>query len=135
MQAPAPSDEYITRAKEVLSVPRIQHTYSLPPSLVVSQQVILFPFLFHSFAFFNHIYSHLFHTLTSTVITFVFSSSLPILSSFLSCTRVSLRRHNIFLFVVHSALSVPLFPPGATYSHVLRQTDQIMGAVCCNWLG
>lgn len=45
--------------------PTYSHTYSLPPSLVVSQQVILSPFLFHLFAFFNHIYSHLFHTLTS----------------------------------------------------------------------
>lgn len=44
----------------------------------------------------SHIFSSLSHLNLFTVITFFFSSSLPILSSFLSCTRVSLRRHNIF---------------------------------------
>lgn len=83
----------------------------------------------------SHIFSSLSHLNLFTVITFFF---LPL---FQSCLRSCLAHvsHYVvtifFLLLLHSALSVPLFAPGAAYSHVLRQTDQIMGAVCCNWLG
>lgn len=156
MQAPAPPDEYITRAKEVLSIPRIRRTSIFPlfPTRFPTNLATFIPpptfFTLPLHLILSNTHSPSLSRYSSLLLSlcFFFFLSLPTNSCLPSLFRSPISPYPpsvfficcLFVLLSFSFASEYLFvllplAPGATYSHVPHQTNRIMGAVRCNWLG